>query len=237
MYQVTINDFEGPLDLLLHLIKKDDIDIIDISVDEITKQYLEFIEEQENMNLNVSSEYLVMAAELIEMKSSYLLPKKEIEEDEEDPRENLINRLLEYKKYKEMMPNFKELEIERQNFYTKHEEDLRQYRDSDEPLDLGDIDLSALLEAFSKFLVRKEDEKPLNTKISKKEYSVRERSTEIINVLKKKKKVRFEELFDTYKKDYVIVTFLSILNLAKRQELIINQEDNFDNITLSYRGE
>ena len=100
MYQVTINDFEGPLDLLLHLIKKDDIDIIDISVDEITKQYLEFIEEQENMNLNVSSEYLVMAAELIEMKSSYLLPKKEIEEDEEDPRENLINILLEYKKYK-----------------------------------------------------------------------------------------------------------------------------------------
>jgi len=237
MYQVTINDFEGPLDLLLHLIKKDDIDIIDISVDEITKQYLEFIEEQENMNLNVSSEYLVMAAELIEMKSSYLLPKKEVEEDEEDPRENLINRLLEYKRYKEMMPNFKELESERHNFYTKAEEDLRQYRDSDEPLDLGDIDLSSLLEAFSKFLIRKEDEKPLNTKISKKEYSVRERSTEIINVLKKKKKVKFEELFDIYKKDYVIVTFLSILNLAKRQELIIKQDDNFDNIELSYRGE
>ena len=90
MYQVTINDFEGPLDLLLHLIKKHDMDIVNISIEEVTKQYLDFIQKQEEMNLNIASEYLIMAAELIEIKSSILLPKKEEEIEEEDPRENLI---------------------------------------------------------------------------------------------------------------------------------------------------
>ncbi len=237
MYQVTINDFEGPLDLLLHLIKKHDMDIMNISIEEITKQYLDFITKMEEMNLNIASEYLVMASELIEIKSSTLLPKKEEETEEEDERENLINRLIEYKKYKEVTDQFKQLELERQNYYTKPEENLNMYADASEGLDLGDVDLNILLEAFSKFLVRKEEEKPLNTKITKKEYSVKQRSTEIINVLKNKKKVYFEELFETNKKDYIIVTFLSILNLVRKHEVNIVQENNFDRITISLRGE
>lgn len=237
MYQITINDFEGPLDLLLHLIKKQDVDIMDISIEEITKQYLEFIEQQEKMNLNIASEYLIMAAELLEIKSSILLPKHEEEIEEEDPRENLINRLLEYKIYKEVTNEFEKLEENRKQYYTKSQENLNEYRNQDDSIDLGDIDLNDLMEAFSKFLVRKQEEKPLNTKISKKEYSVKERSTEIISVLKKKKKMNFEELFDTYKKDYIIVTFLSILSLARKQEINIKQEDNFDKIFLSLRGE
>ena len=238
MYQVTINDFEGPMDLLLHLIKKHDMDIVNISIEEITKQYLKFIEEQEEMNLNIASEYLIMAAELIEMKSSILLPKKEDDEEiEEDPRENLINRLLEYKMYKEVTSSFEKLEEDRRNYYTKPQENLNEYRNEDEPLDLGDVDLDKLMEAFSKFLVRKQEEKPLNTKISKKEYSVRKRSTEIISVLRKKKKMNFEELFDIYKKDYIIVTFLSILSLARHGEINIVQSDNFEQISLSLRGE
>ena len=238
MYQVTINDFEGPLDLLLHLIKKQDMDIMEISIEEITKQYLEFIEKQEEMNLNVASEYLIMAAELIEIKSSILLPKKEVEnEEEEDPRENLINRLIEYKRYKEITGEFEKLEHDRKKYFTKEMEDLSVYRDEDSEIKLGDIDLNTLMDAFSKFLMRKEEEKPLNTKISKKEYSVKQRSTEIIEVLKKKKKMNFEELFEIRRKDYIIVTFLSILSLARNGQINIKQDDNFDNIYLSLRGE
>lgn len=237
-YKVTINDFEGPMDLLLHLIKKEDVDIRDISIEEITKQYLDFINQMEEMNLNVASEYLIMAAELLEIKSSILLPRKEVDlEEEEDPRETLINRLIEYKRYKEVTSEFKELEENRKNYFTKSVEDLSSYRNEDEELDLGDVDLDKLLDAFSKFLARKQEEKPLNTKISTKEYSVKERSDEIRTILRKKKNVNFEELFEVYKKDYVVVTFLSILNLARKQELEIKQEDNFDKIYLSYRGE
>ena len=237
MYQVTINDFEGPLDLLLHLIKKHDMDIMDVSIEEITKQYLDFITRMEEMNLNIASEYLVMASELIEIKSSTLLPKPEIEEEEEDKKEILINRLIEYQKYKEVTSQFKELELERQNYFTKPEENLNLYGDTTENLDLGEIDLQALLDAFSKFLVRKEEEKPLNTKISKREYSVKQRSGEIINVLKKKKKMYFEELFENNRKDFIIVTFLSILNLVRHQEVSVVQTNNFDRIMISLRGE
>jgi len=237
-YKITINDFEGPMDLLLHLIKKSDIDIFEISIEEITKQYLEFIKQMEEMNLNVASEYLILAAELIEIKSAILLPKKEIENlEEEDPREQLINRLIEYKQYKEVVKDFKSLEEERKLFYTKASENLNDYKKEEELMDLGEIDLNALLEAFSKFLVRKQEEKPLSTKISKREYSVKERSDEIKQLLVTKKNIDFEDLFEIYKKDYVVVTFLAILDLAKRQELEIKQEDNFNKIYLSLRGE
>ena len=237
-YKITINDFEGPMDLLLHLIKKSDIDIFEISIEEIAKQYLEFIKQMEEMNLNVASEYLILAAELIEIKSAILLPKKEIENlEEEDPREQLINRLIEYKQYKEVVKDFKSLEEERKLFYTKASENLNDYKKEEETMDLGEIDLNKLIEAFSKFLVRKQEEKPLSTKISKREYSVKERSDEIKKLLITKKNIDFEDLFEIYKKDYVVVTFLAILDLAKRQELEIKQEDNFNKIYLSLRGE
>ncbi len=237
-YKITINDFEGPMDLLLHLIKTNDVDIRDISIEQITKQYLDFINKMEEMNLNVASEYLIMAAELLEIKSSILLPRKEkLEEIEEDPKEQLINRLIEYKKYKEITSDFKKLEEDRKKYFTKSVENLSLYRNEEEQLDLGDVDLDQLLEVFQKFLIRKEEEKPLNTKISKKEYSVKDRSEEIRKILKNKKRIDFEELFEIHKKDYIIVTFLSILSMARKQEITIKQDDNFDNIYLTYRGE
>lgn len=234
---ILINDFEGPMDLLLHLIKKDNIDICDISISNITDQYLAYLNKMEEMDLDIASEYLAMAAELIEIKSAVLLPKSEISEDEyeEDPREKLINRLKEYQRIKEATPKFKELEEERKKLYTKVASNLKQYQ-KEEKIDFGDIDMDALLNAFAKFLERKEDEKPLNTKITKKEYSVKKRSEEIKNILKKKKKVDFEELFEIKTKEYVVVTFLSILSLAKKQELKITQDDNFSNITVSLKG-
>lgn len=230
-----IHDFEGPLDLLLHLIKESSIEITEIKVDEITKQYLSYIEAMEELNLDIASEYLIMAAELIEMKSSTLLPNKKVEEDtyEEDPREQLIARLLEYKRYKEMTSVFNELEEIRKEIYTKDPEDLRTYKDPSEVSLDEDITLDILLEAFQKFLARKHAEKPLHTKITKKEYSVSKRNNEIRSLLKKKKKIQFEELFDIYTKDYVVVTFLSILDLTRKQEVEIVQENNFSPIILS----
>lgn len=237
-YKFLINDFEGPLDLLLHLIKKNNVDICDIKISDITKQYLDYLEEMENLDLNIASEYLALAAELIEMKSLVLLPKPEFSDDEyeEDPRENLIKRLIEYKKIKESTPKLKELEEERKKLYTKVASNMKQYQDENQKPDFNDIDLDCLLNAFSKFLERKEEEKPLNTKITKKEYSVSKRSREIKSLLRTKQKINFEELFEIQTKEYIVVTFLSILALAKKQELIIKQDNNFSNIVLSLRG-
>lgn len=235
-YKVTINDFEGPMDLLLHLVKENNIDIIELNVEEIAEQYLKYIEEAEELNLDIASEYLTLAAELIEIKSMSLLPKKVVVEDdyEEDPRENLIARLIEYQKYKEVTKDLKELEEQRKHFYSKSPSNLKEFKENGE-MNYGDLTMDLLMNAFQKFLDRKEEEKPLNTKITKKEYSVSARSREIKDVLKKRKKVEFEELFEIVTKDYVVVTFLSILSMAKKGELIITQNDNFSKIVLSLK--
>lgn len=235
-YKVTIDNFDGPLDLLLHLIKKSDIDIYEISIEEITRQYLLYINKMQELDLDIASEYLIMASELIEMKSAMLLPKPVVEEDEyeEDPREKLIERLIEYKKYKEMTNEFRNLEEERKKAYSKSVSDLTEFK-VEEELDLGDLNIDDLIKAFNNLLVRKELDKPLNTKITKREYSVKKRSQEIKNILKEKKQVEFEELFEELTKEYIVVTFLSILDLAKKQNLQIKQDDNFSKIYLKLK--
>lgn len=231
-YCFTIDEFSGPLDLLLHLIKQSNIDIYDIKIEDITKQYLDFIHKMEEMNLNIASSYLVMAAELIEMKASMLLPKPEVSEDEieEDPKEKLIQRLLEYQNYKQLTNKFQELEQDRKDYFTKIPSNLEEYESKGSLPD--NIELSDLLNAFEKFLMRQEIQKPLNTKITTKEYSVTERSRQIRDLLHKKKKVSFEELFEIRTKSYIVVTFLSILVLAKNKEIQIVQPHNFEEIVL-----
>ena len=233
-YKIMIDEFEGPMDLLLHLIKKDNIDIIDISIEKITKQYLDYIEEMENLNLDIASEYLIMAAELLEIKSSKLLPKQENDEVEEDLEANFINRLIEYKQYKEVTQQFKELEENRKEVYTKIPDSLNEYKQNS-TIDLGDTTIADLISAMNNFLSRKELEKPLNTKITTKEYNIDERSYEIRKILKKNKKMNFKELFDVYRKDYIVVTFLAILSMAKKQEIEIKQDNNFNDIYLSLK--
>ena len=235
-YEVRIDEFEGPLDLLLHLIKQDNISIYDISIDKITKQYLDYIEAMEKLNLDIASEYLVMAAELIHIKSSSLLPKNEDSEDEyeEDSKEQLINKLLEYERYKNMTSTFKELEEYRGEIYTRAPDNLLEFRE-DKEIDYG-VSLSDLISAMNKFLEQKELEKPLTTKITNKEYSITKRSHEIRNILKKKKKVNFLELFDIVTKEYVIVTFISILAMSRNNEISIEQENNFKDIIIKEKG-
>lgn len=235
-YEININEFQGPLDLLLHLIKQSNISITEISIDEITKQYLNYIQKMEELNLDVASEYLIMAAELIEIKSASLLPKNDIDDDEfeDDPKEKLINRLLEYEQYKKMTDTFKELEEYRQEIYTREPDNLLEYKDDSE-FDYG-VDLNDLLQALSKFLEQKELDKPLNTKITNKEYSVSIRSQEIRKILKEKKKVNFTDLFEAFTKEYIVITFLSILAMTRKQEIEIEQEHNFKNIIIKEKG-
>lgn len=232
-YCFTIDKFEGPLDLLLHLIKESNIDIYDIRIEEIVDQYLDYIQKMEQLNLDIASSYLVMAAELIEIKASLLLPKPVIEKDEyeEDPKENLIKRLIEYKNYKEAVSKFQELEILRQEYYTKEASDINDFEISPKLDD--NLSLTDLLQAFEKFLNRKEFSKPLNTKIANKEYSIVERSKQIKEIIKKQKEIKFSQLFDIKNKGYIIITFLSILSMAKNNEIQLVQQNNFEDIIIS----
>lgn len=231
MDNLLIGDFEGPLDLLLHLIKKSKMEIFDIEISEITKEYLEYIEKMNELNLDIASEYLVMASELVEIKSRKLLPTlfKNEEEVEENPEEELKKRLIEYKKYKESTEVFRDLEKNRSSYYTKAPEIIKKY--SNETLvNDGSIGVVDLLDAFKKLLERQNHNKPLNTKIARKELSVKERVAKIRDILKERKKINFVELFDNFSKPYVVVTFLSVLEMAKNKEITLRQDNNFSDI-------
>ena len=232
-YNVNIEQFEGPLDLLLHLIKKENVNIYDINIEKITKQYLDYIHLMEELNLNIASEYLVMAAELIEIKSSSLLPKSEIENDEfeENTKENLIKRIIDYEQYKNISSELRDLESYRGNVFTREPNNLTEFNDNHDNYNL-DLTINDLLDALSKFLTQKELDKPLNTKITNKEYSVKKRCLEIKKMLKSRKKINFKELFNCYNKEIVVVTFLAILSMSRNQEIYIEQENNFNNIII-----
>ena len=237
-YRIKIDEFEGPLDLLLHLIKESNINIQDIEINEITKQYLDYINKMEELNINVAASYLVMAAELMEIKSKSLLPPSEDENNEEDEeevsRESLINKLLEYEKYKNMIDTFKGMESERQNIYVKAPEKVSNYVDG-LIANTDDTSVEDLVEAFKKFLERVDREKPITTKITNKEYSVKERKKSIRNILKEKKKVLFTDLFEERTTSFIVVTFLSILEMTKEREIIIKQDANFKDITIELK--
>lgn len=229
--EIRINEFEGPLDLLLHLIKESKMDIMNIEIEKITEQYMNYLALQEKLNLEVASEYLVMAAELLEIKSKLLLPvqKEEDSEEEVDPREELVNRLIEYQTYKEITKVLQEKENLRKEIYTKSPENIRNYIDEEMPI-AGDVSLDDLMDAFKKYLERKKDSKPLNTKVTVNEISVSSRRHDIRKILKIKGRVSFFDLFPVVTKEYVVATFLAILEMAKSGELIIKQDNTFSDI-------
>ena len=237
--EFKINEFEGPLDLLLHLIKESKMDIMNIEIEEITKQYMSYLESQEKMNLEIASEYLVLASELIEIKSKLLLPNiknEDNDEEEIDPREELVNRLLEYQAYKEITKVLQEKEELRREIYTKSPENINNYVNEVTEI-TSDVTLDDLVDAFKRYLERKRDNKPLNTKITVKEITVSSRRYEIKKLLRVKGKVSFEELFPVVSREYVVATFLAILEMAKSKELIITQNDTFDDIICEVTNE
>ena len=233
---IHINDFEGPLDLLLHLVKSSKMDIYEIEISVIIEQYLDIIEHMQELNIELASSYLVMAAELLHLKSKLLLNKtdEEDEESEFNTEEELKERLIEYQKYKDITNKFKDLKEKRDEVYTKDPTNILEYAPSNS-IKNDDITLDDLINAFLEFKKREELSKPVETKITKRELSIKERTNSIKPLLNKKGKMNFLELFEEFNKDYVIVTFLSILNMGKNNEISIMQEVNFSDIIIEKR--
>lgn len=234
---IKINDFDGPLDLLWHLIKAHKMDIYDINIEKITKEYLSFINEHKELTIDGASEYLVMASELIHLKSKLLLNKNDEEEDAEyeiNTEDDLRNRLIEYEKLKAAADRLVELEDKRKDVLTKLPSNLSEYADKSVKLS-SDITLDDLLKAFEGYLNRKKLDEPVNKAVTKRELSVEDRCLSIKSYLHNKGKINFLDLFDEVDKPYVIVTFLGILNLVKSREAVISQEYNFGDIYIEER--
>lgn len=241
-YQVKLDAFEGPLDLLLHLIKKLEIDIYEIQVSVITEQYLDFIHHMKVLQLDVASEYLVMAASLIEMKSRMLLPKPELiidddlfldEQDEEDPREELIRRLVEYRQYKEAAEVLKDREEEQAQIFTKKPHDLSDFKGVIPEAPLAPVSVYDMISAFQHLLRRKQLGRPLQTKIERQSLPVGERMKDILSHLKRSKgPLAFESLFPYPSRTHVVVTFLALLELMKLKHIECVQTQNFQDISI-----
>ena len=240
-YEVVIDDFQGPLDLLLHLIKEKEMDLETLEVSVITDQYLAYIDQMDADQLETMSEYLVMAAQLTEMKSKMLLPneKVELEDDyQEDPREQLIRRLIEYKKYKDILDDVRECYEYRQTLHTKAPALMDDYVVDTSELIPDHLEVYDLIKAMQKMFQRKVLHAPLESRIARVEISIEERSDQIRQYFKlhKNQRIRFEELFEEPTRTFFVVTFLSILVLVNTNELIIEQDGNFENIYLKERN-
>ncbi|WP_270640664.1 segregation/condensation protein A [Longibaculum muris] len=240
-YEVVLDEFQGPLDLLLHLIKEKEMDLESLEVSVITDQYLAYIDQMDPDQLETMSEYLVMAAQLIEMKSKLLLPNEKIElEDDyqEDPREQLIRRLIEYKKYKDVLDEFRDCYEHRQTLHTKAPALMDDYIVDTTEMIPQDLEVYDLIRAMQKMFQRKALMAPLESKIARVEISIEDRSDQIRQYfrLHKNQRVDFEELFDEPSRTFFVVTFLSILVLVNTNELVIEQEGNFEKIYLKERN-
>lgn len=238
-YNFCINDFEGPLDLLLHLVKTSKMDIYEIDIRVIIEEYLDFINELKSKNIDVASSYLVMAAELIHLKSKMLVNDDTIEENNNDEfsiesEEDLKRKIIEYEKYKKLTTSLEEQRLKRSNFYTKSPSKLDEIV-GEQPICFGNVSIQDLVNALETVKLREKSLKPLHTKITKREYSIERRIEDIRKILKVRKNVEFLELFEEGNRDFLIVTFLSVLTMCKNDEIFLNQEDNFKPIMIEVR--
>jgi len=233
-YQVVLDSFEGPLDLLLHLIKKHELDIMDIPVSLITEQYLKHIEVMKTLNLDVAGEYILMAATLMHIKSKMLLPPSEEEETEEDgadPREELVKRLLEYKKYKEASEELLSMDmLDRENFLKGFVEDLEEMDSEAETS--HDVTLFDLMEALSDLLKEAKTYNPHEVNLEK--VSVKEKIDMITKKISIEGSLTFRSLFDkASSKNDIIATFLALLELVKMSKVRAFQGETFGVIRIS----
>lgn len=237
--KVKLESFEGPLDLLLHLLEKNKVNIYDIPIVEITKQYMEYIREMQRQDLNIMSEFLVMAATLLDIKSRMLLPVDEDDEEEEDPRAELVEQLIQYKMFKYMSLELKDRQIDAGKMLYKVPtipDEVRQY---EEPINLdaltADINLQQLNRIFHS-VIRKQVDKidPIRSnfgKIEKEEISLDDKLVYLENYAKAHAKFQFRSLLERQKsRTEIIVTFLAILELMKTGKIQIMQERLFDEI-------
>lgn len=237
--KVKLQVFEGPLDLLLHLLEKNKVNIYDIPIVEITNQYMEYINEMKRQDLNIVSEFLVMAATLLDIKSRMLLPKEELEEEEEDPRAELVQKLLEYKMYKCMSYELKDRQIDACKVLFKVPTIPKEVSQYEEPVDLqelmADVSLKRLNDIFKSVMRKREDKvDPIRSRfgrIEKEEVSLEERMGYLEQYALTHRRFSFRGLLESQSsKMEIIVTFLSILELMKVGKIHISQEHIFDDI-------
>ena len=230
---IKVNAFEGPLDLLLHLIEKNKVDIYDIPISEITSQYLDYIRSMEEEDLDVMSDFLVMAATLLKIKAKMLLPVKEEEEEEGDPREELVRRLIEYKIYKYASLQLKEREMTAEKSFFRSPDippQVLAYREEIDPVQmLSEVTLQRISEVFQ-FVMRKRQDKldPIRSEfgeIKQEEIKLEDKITEVYNYIIQYKEVNFYDLLNEQEtKEAVIVTFLAVLELMKTGKIYVQQE-------------
>ena len=241
MYNVKLSNFEGPLDLLLFFIRRDELDVYDIPIASITEEFLGYVRIMEMLDLELAGEFVVMASMLVQIKAQMLLPREEKSDrgedgiDEDDPRAELVKRLLEYKRFKEASEHLATQEDEqRYVMYRKvfeaeaiHAEEDGSYKNAT---------LFDLLKALKKAIERAPDE-PDPHVVTKFPVSVDEKSEEIMHTLKSRPSVRFFELINGLTKVHIVVTFLALLELAKNHMIRIQQDETFEDIVVARRGE
>lgn len=232
--EIKLKSYEGPLDLLLSLISKEKIDIYDIPINHITKQYMEYIYNMEKLDLQIASDFILMAATLLEIKSKMLLPKNMFsdDEDDEDPREELVKRLLEYKKYKDAANLLKDFEKYESKAYYKPREDLSYLV---EDLSLDKIDLTELLASIKNIISSRKVEIEDNDRkeIRRDKYNIKQCSGNIISKLREKKQILFTELLsDSVCNNEIVTYFLSILELIRVNIITVDQANNFSDILI-----
>ncbi|MEX0723130.1 MAG: segregation/condensation protein A [Gracilimonas sp.] len=229
MYRVQLNNFEGPLDLLLFFIKRDELDIYDIPISYITKQFLEYIHLMEELDLDVASEFILMASMLMSIKAKMMLPREDADDeelDESDPRYELVQRLLEYKRYKEMSEKMADMDEETRKKY------MRGYPEADE-VDkqatgeaLQDVTMFDLIAAFKKVL-QDIERKNIVHHVEKVSTTVEEQAEFVLNQLQEHGRQTFMQVCATLKnKIYVVVTFLAVLEMIKEQQINLFLEDD-----------
>lgn len=236
MYEVKLDAFEGPLDLLLHLIQKYEIDIYDIPMKELTEQYLSYIHQMKILEINVASEYLVMASELLMIKSKLLLPTQpsDLDEYEDDPRDDLVKQLIEYQNYKDYAVLLNEMKGEREQIFIKKPADLSNFEamyDKRAPLDLNMTDL---IVAYQRTKKRQRFNQPQHVTVSEDSYTIEMATASIESQLSKKKSYKFFESLPSDLTVNVLVTmFLAILEMMKLRQIDVFQQQQFGEITIN----
>lgn len=235
-FDIKLETFEGPLDLLLHLIKSAKVDIYDIPIAEITDQYIKYIDDMNDINLDNASEFLIMAATLLEIKSRMLLPKQkqENDEEEEDPRKELVYKLVEYKKYKEFAKQLKSIE-EDNIIYFKQPEPVSGVNKGE--ADFKNVTVEGLMFAFKNVLNSYKNKFNKNSRIPENinydEYKIEDKIKYITDIVEDKKSVKFSYFFESCQnKMELIVTFLAMLELIKLKYIAAYQKNNFDDILI-----
>jgi Uncharacterized conserved protein len=232
-YKVKLEVFEGPLDLLLYLIKKEEIDIYDIPIATITDEYVEYLELMQLLDLSIAGEFLVMAATLIHIKSKMLLPPDQTEEEQEeaDPRAELVKRLLEYKMFKEAASELAVKESHQKHFFSRvgHGINMDELPDSEE--EFIEASLFDLITAFTKVL--KDIPREAFHKIIKDEFTVSEKIHDVLHMICEKKVILFTDLFKAARNKFEVITiFLAILELIKVREVVVRQLTSFGEIEI-----